>query len=234
MKKWRCTVCNYIHSADQPPEKCPVCGADRSKFVEISETEAEAVQAQKTDKQLEREKAKVREAYGDRGEEASPKSAQSAGADAPASGKSGFTEFLQQQMVKHHAHPLSVHVPNGVLPITVLFMFVAAVFSAGFLAQAAFYYTIVVLLTLPFVLYSGYNAWQRKYGGALSHLFLVKIGAAAVVTATCLLVVIWYFVNPDVILAGAARRGGFLVVNLIMLAAAGVAGFIGGKLVFKD
>lgn len=234
MKKWRCTVCNYIHSADQPPEKCPVCGADRSKFVEISETEAEAVQAQKTDKQLEREKAKVREAYGDGGEEASPKAAQSAGADAPQSGKSGFTELLQQQMVRHHAHPLSVHVPNGVLPITVLFMFVAAVFSAGFPARAAFYYTVVVLLTLPFVLYSGYNAWQRKYGGALNNLFLVKIGAAAVVTVTCLLVVIWYFVNPDVVMAGAARRGGFLAVNLIMLAAAGVAGFIGGKLVFKD
>ncbi|MGM0453875.1 MAG: rubredoxin-like domain-containing protein, partial [Thermodesulfobacteriota bacterium] len=221
-------------SADQPPEKCPVCGADRSKFVEISEKDAEAVQAQKTDKQLEREKAKVKEVYGVTEGDAAPKAAQSAGANAPQSGKSGFIEFLQRQMVKHHAHPLSVHVPNGVLPITVLFMFVAAVFSAGFLAQAAFYYTIVVLLTLPFVLYSGYNAWQRKYGGALSNLFLVKIGAAAVVTATCFLVVIWYLVNPDVIMAGAARRAGFLVVNLIMLAAAGVAGFIGGKLVFKD
>ena len=35
MKKWQCTVCGYIHEGDEPPEECPVCGADRSKFIEI-------------------------------------------------------------------------------------------------------------------------------------------------------------------------------------------------------
>ena len=37
MKKWRCTVCGYIHNGDEPPEKCPVCGADKSLFEEIIE-----------------------------------------------------------------------------------------------------------------------------------------------------------------------------------------------------
>jgi len=32
MKRWQCTVCGYIHEGDEPPEFCPVCGADRSKF----------------------------------------------------------------------------------------------------------------------------------------------------------------------------------------------------------
>jgi rubredoxin/uncharacterized membrane protein len=35
MRRWKCTVCGYIHEGDEPPEKCPVCRADRSKFVEI-------------------------------------------------------------------------------------------------------------------------------------------------------------------------------------------------------
>ena len=35
MKKWRCTVCGYIHEGDSPPEKCPVCGAEKEKFTEI-------------------------------------------------------------------------------------------------------------------------------------------------------------------------------------------------------
>ena len=35
MRKWKCTVCGYIHTGDEPPEICPVCGADRSKFIEI-------------------------------------------------------------------------------------------------------------------------------------------------------------------------------------------------------
>lgn len=36
MKKWRCTVCGYIHQGDNPPEKCPNCGAVREKFIEVA------------------------------------------------------------------------------------------------------------------------------------------------------------------------------------------------------
>lgn len=37
MKKWRCTVCNYIHEGDTPPEKCPICGVGPDKFVLLEE-----------------------------------------------------------------------------------------------------------------------------------------------------------------------------------------------------
>ena len=36
MKKFVCSVCGYVHNGDTPPEKCPVCGAPASKFVEQS------------------------------------------------------------------------------------------------------------------------------------------------------------------------------------------------------
>ncbi len=32
-KRWQCKVCGYIHEGDEPPDTCPVCGADRSQFV---------------------------------------------------------------------------------------------------------------------------------------------------------------------------------------------------------
>jgi rubredoxin len=32
MKKWRCTVCGYVHEGETPPEKCPNCGAPKEKF----------------------------------------------------------------------------------------------------------------------------------------------------------------------------------------------------------
>jgi len=32
-RKWKCTVCGYIHEGDEPPEKCPVCGASKYQFV---------------------------------------------------------------------------------------------------------------------------------------------------------------------------------------------------------
>lgn len=35
MKKFRCTVCGYVHEDDTPPEKCPQCGAPKEKFIEI-------------------------------------------------------------------------------------------------------------------------------------------------------------------------------------------------------
>jgi len=30
--KWRCTVCGYIHTGENPPEICPICGANASMF----------------------------------------------------------------------------------------------------------------------------------------------------------------------------------------------------------
>ena len=38
-KKWICTVCGYIAEGEEAPEKCPQCGAPRSKFKELNEDE---------------------------------------------------------------------------------------------------------------------------------------------------------------------------------------------------
>ncbi|WP_333859214.1 flavodoxin domain-containing protein [Clostridium sp.] len=34
-KKWKCTVCGFVAEGDTPPESCPVCHVDASKFVEV-------------------------------------------------------------------------------------------------------------------------------------------------------------------------------------------------------
>lgn len=39
--KWRCTVCDYIHEGDNPPESCPICGVDASNFVKVEEETGE-------------------------------------------------------------------------------------------------------------------------------------------------------------------------------------------------
>jgi len=36
-KRWKCTVCGYIHEGDAPPEVCPVCGVDSSMFELVAE-----------------------------------------------------------------------------------------------------------------------------------------------------------------------------------------------------
>lgn len=37
-KKWICTVCGYVHTGDEAPEKCPQCHQPREKFKELIET----------------------------------------------------------------------------------------------------------------------------------------------------------------------------------------------------
>ena len=39
-KKFICTVCGYVHEGDEAPEKCPLCGAPKSKFKELNEEES--------------------------------------------------------------------------------------------------------------------------------------------------------------------------------------------------
>lgn len=55
-KKFKCTVCGYIHEGNEAPEKCPLCKAPKSKFVEIKEETNNAVKSlkgSKTEKNLE-------------------------------------------------------------------------------------------------------------------------------------------------------------------------------------
>jgi len=209
VKKWQCTVCGYIHEGDEPPEKCPVCGADRSQFIEmVSEepVETEMDQPESEDKKL----------------DSKPE---------PLIFRSKLNPIFDL-MVKHHVHPISVHIPNGVLPASVIFIVLAALFNFSGLSQAAFYNLIFVVLTLPLVLFSGYIEWQKKYRGQLTRLFKTKIICAAVVSLTAIILVVWLFIDPQA--ATSSSNLLFLLINLVMLTAAGIAGFIGGKFVFKD
>ena len=220
MKKWRCTVCGYIHNGDEPPEKCPVCGADKSLFEEIIED------AQTQEQDSKQSDDKTAQAPG-----ASP------GMDLGPEPKTIFGRlyrFKIQMMLKHHAHPVSVHIPNGVLPISVALMILSALTGATSLAMAAHINMVFVVLTLPFVLFSGYIEWQNRYKGLRSSRFITKIICAIVVTAISVLLVLWWVVDPRILETASMARNGFIFMGLIMLAAAIIAGLIGGKLVFKD
>ncbi len=206
MKKWKCSVCNYVHTGEEPPAKCPVCGADKSKFVEMEE------------------------------EVSSPDPLEQKKSQAPPEPDTQNNPYrmIETQILKHHLHPISVHIPNGVIPVSVLLIFLSAVLNFSNLSQAAYYNLIIVILSMPVVLFSGYVEWKNKYGGQLTPNFMIKIVCGAIVTLTAIILVLWYTANPDVASHDSTARSGYLVLNLMMLGAAGIAGFIGGKLVFKD
>lgn len=42
--QWKCTVCGYLHTGESPPDRCPVCGADASKFVAVEQAKVSLLQ----------------------------------------------------------------------------------------------------------------------------------------------------------------------------------------------
>lgn len=42
--QWRCIICGYIHEGENPPDICPICGADSTQFEKIGSEQVEAVQ----------------------------------------------------------------------------------------------------------------------------------------------------------------------------------------------
>jgi uncharacterized membrane protein len=135
-------------------------------------------------------------------------------------------------MIRYHAHPILVHTPNGLLPVAAILFILAWLFDATLPAKAAAINLVFVVLALPLVIYTGVLEWQKKYNQADTLLFRIKILAATLTCASCLISLIWYLVNPAVLSTSLSWI--FILINLIMLASAGVAGHIGGKLVFKD
>ena len=137
-------------------------------------------------------------------------------------------------LTRHKAHPISVHIPNGVLPVTVLFLFMSFIFDTMGLERAAFYNLVVVALAMPLVLFSGYLDWKAKYKGAMTRVFKHKIAMGIIVALLSFLLVGWRLLDPEVAAPGNLARYPFLAIHLAALAAAGYAGNLGGKLVFKN
>jgi uncharacterized membrane protein len=194
---------------------------DKSKFIEIDESMIPERPVRK---------AAVKEA--------APAAASTAAKAAPEPPKkqppppeTGF-ERIKSLALKHHAHPVSVHTPNGILPAAVILWTLAWIFDSEILAKAAMINMVFVVMAFPVVILTGILEWQKKYQGALTPLFKIKILAAALTTVSCVISLVWYLADPE-ILSG-SKAFVFILLNIVMVAAAGVAGFIGGKLVFKD
>jgi len=206
-RRWQCSVCGYIHTGPAPPQNCPVCGADQSQFVPLEAPDEEA-------------QPEVEETAA---EQASPSAKHTPAFWRP------YRRWIDFA-IEYHAHPIAVHIPNGVVPITVVMVFMAAVFDWPAIGHAAVYNIGFVLLSMPVVLFTGFLHWQFKFGGNMTGLFKWKIVCGITVLALSLILFFWGLISPN-----SARHPGtlYLLLHLLMLAVAGIAGWLGGKLVFR-
>ena len=209
-RRWRCLVCGYIHSGNEPPESCPVCAAPKNQFVEI---DADG-------KKIGVESSVV--AVG----------VPSAANEKPGKTRRSFLNMLGDLVLKLHLHPITVHFPNGILPAAVAFLAISVLLQNAGLELAAYYNLIFVLLMLPVVLLTGFLEWQKRYKGIKSFIFITKILCSLVVLAATNVLVFWRLIDPAVISQSSPYRFVYLGTAVAMLVAAGIAGHLGGKLVF--
>jgi rubredoxin/uncharacterized membrane protein len=212
--RWKCQVCGYIHTGVQPPERCPVCGAPQERFERLEENTETVDSGQPIGKTQEKPSSQPKP----------PANAK------PLSQITARAELL----TRLHGHPIAVHIPNGVLPLTFLFTLLAVVFKSDALATTAKYNMIFVCLSMPIVLMTGVIDWFNRFNAQMTRVFKVKMACGAAVTALSLILSLWWTVQPDIYLGGEANTGLFLFLNLLDLSVAAVAGFYGGKLVFRD
>lgn len=210
MKKWECTVCGYIHEGEEPPDECPVCSADKSMFVEVVD-EGAATDAS-----------------------APAQSAPAPKAPEPSTPLLKLYTFASEQILKHHLHPIMVHTPNGILPMALIFVLITALLGYPNFETAAFYCFVFVLLSMPLVVFTGYEVWQKRYRGAMTTIFKIKIGASIVTTLLLLVLSIWRAVQPEILTVPSTGRWIFIGLSVVLVAAVGGAGHMGGKLVFGN
>jgi uncharacterized membrane protein/uncharacterized Zn finger protein (UPF0148 family) len=239
MKYFKCSVCGYIHAGQNAPAQCPVCGAPREKFEAMADEEGAKAFEEYKAKMIKRwDKIMARLAEIEKEEQAAaPRAPETKPEPAPAQappGRVAPVQFIFARMAKYHAHPIAVHFPNGIMPAAVLFLFLALAFQLGHMKEAAFYNLLFVTLVMPGVLFAGYVDWRVRMGGTWTRPILTKIIAGSLAQVTGIVLVVWYLVNPDVAAAASPSRWTYFLVNLLMLAFIGLAGYLGGELVFKD
>ena len=210
VRRWRCTVCGYVHTGDEPPEKCPVCDAPRNMFVEIDADgnalgEVEAVEID---------------------------SVLPVGSETGAGQRPSFLARLASLSLKLHLHPITTHFPNGILPVVVVFFGLSVYFKVISLELAAYYNLIFVLIMLPVVLLTGFVEWQKRYKGIKTAIFITKIICSLIVLGTVNVLVFWRLLDPGVLAEGSPYRLIYLGIAVGMLGVTGLAGHLGGKLVF--
>lgn len=211
MKRWECSVCGYIHEGDEPPQKCPICGAGKDKFFEIEASEDAISQESTTKKVTAKGDASIAEQSQD---------------------QPTIMDKVTDLILKNHLHPISVHSPNGIAPVAFIFLVLAVLFQSTSLDSAAFYNLIAIFLSMPLVILTGYLTWQKKYNGAKTSVFKIKMAASCVATVILFGLIVWKIAQPDVLRNDSLDRFIFLFWSLVMLAAVGLAGHLGGKLVF--
>jgi rubrerythrin/uncharacterized membrane protein len=252
-RRWRCTVCNYIHTGDSPPDTCPVCKQAWTKFVPHVEGEDGATTGAKKPEAAPNEPTEVAAAkppvdgadrwrctvcnYVHSGSEP-PDLCPVCGA-----GSDAFTpetkspehhhEGIGGLVEKLHLHPVTAHFPNGSLPLALVAWIAYLVLGEPSLERTSFYLMAVAMAAAPVTFFSGWSDAGHRFGTTTTGVFPEKKLWGWVLMGLGIAMVGWRlsigWAEPPDTTMEIALYSGFLVVGSGVVSRLGM---LGGKLVF--
>jgi len=128
-------------------------------------------------------------------------------------------------------HAVSAHFPAALIPTCVLFLLIAVVCGYRPLEFAAFALLVVIVISIPLTMLTGFFLWHKNYHQSRSAIFKKKIVLAWVLLSVALVTLIWRWFQPDLLTNGGFVEVFYLLLHLLMLACVTLVGHYGGILV---
>ncbi|BCR04723.1 hypothetical protein DESUT3_17920 [Desulfuromonas versatilis] len=134
--------------------------------------------------------------------------------------------------IKIHMHAISVHFANGLIPTSLLFLFLFLLTGNPDLEKAVFFTLLVGTAGIFATLVTGLVEWRKDYQGAWVPVFKKKLflGLLALVAGLGASALRWLF--PQLLYTAEPLSWLFVLLELLCCGAAAWAGYLGGRLVF--
>lgn len=135
--------------------------------------------------------------------------------------------------VKIHAHPIAVHFSNGLIPVSMFFLFLFFVTQRPDMEVTAYYTMIIGTLGSVLAIGTGLFDWKKNYRGAWVPVFKKKLTAGLLAVAGGAIVCALRYRYPELLYTVSPLMILYLVLNFFILGCVSFAGYLGGKLVFQ-
>lgn len=84
-------------------------------------------------------------------------------------------QFFKDLYATFMLHAVAAHFNNGLVPVAILFLFLAMVTGNRYFEHTILHLAVVALCMLPVSFFSGIRDWRRKFNGARAPIFYRKI-----------------------------------------------------------
>ena len=151
---------------------------------------------------------------------------------APRAEKTPKKKDLKQRIADAHLHPIMVHFPNALFPVTLVLLGLYYFTKDASFEQASFYTMIFGLLGVPGSAATGLFSWKTRFRGNITQIFVEKMIWSSVLLILATTSVLLRAFIPDIAYQQGILSWGYvsLVASLTLLVVR--LGFLGGKLVF--